>query len=67
MCLYVLLQVEVFNFLYIAEHNKSHVVYCLDCARKISPRLDNFVVLNQYKMEELMETYDSFQPGVPVS
>ena len=60
-------QVEVFNFLYVSEQNKSHVVHCLDCARKINPRLDGFVVLNQYRMEELMETYDNFQPGSPVS
>ena len=60
-------QLEVFNFLYVSEQNKSHIVHCLDCARKINPRLDGFVVLNQYRMEELMETYDNFQPGSPVS
>ena len=61
------LQVEVFNFLFVTEQDKKHVVHCLDCARKISPTLNNLVVLNQYKMAELMEVYDSFQLGSTVS
>jgi len=56
-------QVEVFNILFVLEQDRKHIVHCLNCARKISATLDKFVVLNQYKLDELMEVYDSFQLG----
>jgi len=39
---------------------KKHVVHCLDCARKISETLEEFVILEEYRMKELMEIYDNF-------
>jgi len=60
-------QAEVFSILFVLEQDKKHIVHCLNCARKISPTLDKFVVLNQYRLDELMEVYDSFQLGSIVS
>lgn len=59
----VFLQVEVFNMLFVtSEHSakKTYVVHCEDCARAKSPSLTGVVVLEQYRTEELMKTYDSF-------
>lgn len=56
-------QVEVFNLLFVTSENnsrKTYVVHCEDCARQRSPNLTNVVVLEQYRIEELMNTYDSF-------
>ena len=56
-------QVEVFDVLFVTSENnnkKSYVVHCEDCARANSPSLAGVVVLEQYRMEELMRTYDSF-------
>lgn len=56
-------QVEVFNLLFVTSENstkKSYVVHCEDCARAKSPALAGVVVLEQYRIEELMRTYDSF-------
>ncbi len=36
------------------------MVQCQDCARKGSNELDGFVVLEQYRMEDLMQVYDQF-------
>ncbi|KAM6908919.1 uncharacterized protein kdm6ba [Xenentodon cancila] len=55
--------VEVFDLLFVTCENssrKTYVVHCEDCARQRSPNLTNVVVLEQYRMEELMSTYDSF-------
>ncbi|XP_028998390.2 lysine-specific demethylase 6B [Betta splendens] len=55
--------VEVFNLLFVTSENnsrKTYVVHCEDCARQRSPNLNNVVVLEQYRMEELMTAYDSF-------
>ncbi|XP_053717189.1 lysine-specific demethylase 6B isoform X1 [Synchiropus splendidus] len=54
---------EVFNLLFVTSENssrKTYVVHCEDCARQRSPNLNNVVVLEQYSIEELMNTYDSF-------
>ncbi|XP_062982627.1 lysine-specific demethylase 6A isoform X2 [Elgaria multicarinata webbii] len=62
-------EVEVFNLLYVTNESnsrKTYVVHCLDCARKISGNLENFVVLEQYKMEELMQIYDQFTLAPPL-
>lgn len=47
--------------MFVVEQDKKNAVHCLNCARKATSQLKNFVVLNQYKTDELMETYDSFQ------
>ncbi|XP_050968836.1 lysine (K)-specific demethylase 6A, like isoform X2 [Labeo rohita] len=56
-------EVEVFNLLFVTSDSysrKSYVVHCQDCARKGSNDLDGFVVLEQYRMEDLMQVYDQF-------
>ncbi len=67
---------EVFNILFVSEQaaieqgNKKtdkigmavqHVVHCQACARKRSHLLENFVILNQYNMEDLKNIFDQFQ------
>ncbi|XP_056103798.1 lysine (K)-specific demethylase 6B, b isoform X2 [Rhinichthys klamathensis goyatoka] len=55
--------VEVFNLLFVTSENssrKTYVVHCEDCARERSPSLTGVVVLEQYRVDELMNTYDSF-------
>lgn len=59
----VSVQVEVFDLLFVTSENsskKSYVVHCEDCARAKSPSLAGVVVLEQYRIEELMKTYDGF-------
>ena len=56
-----MLQVEVFNILFVKEQDQKFVVHCQDCARKIHPKLDGFVILNQYHIHDLIYTYDNFQ------
>ena len=51
----------MFNILFVKEQDQKFVVHCQDCARKIHPKLDGFVVLNQYHLYDLINTYDSFQ------
>uniref|UniRef100_A0A3Q3DK63 [histone H3]-trimethyl-L-lysine(27) demethylase n=1 Tax=Hippocampus comes TaxID=109280 RepID=A0A3Q3DK63_HIPCM len=56
-------EVEVYDLLFVTSESnsrKTYVVHCQDCARRGSPNLDNFVVLEQYKVEELMQVYDHF-------
>ncbi|KAJ3585518.1 hypothetical protein NHX12_014237 [Muraenolepis orangiensis] len=55
--------VEVFDLLFVTSESssrKTYVVHCEDCARRRSPSLANVVVLEQYRIDELMTTYDSF-------
>ncbi|XP_061566505.1 lysine-specific demethylase 6B [Cololabis saira] len=55
--------VEVFNLLFVTSENssrKTYVVHCEDCARQRNPQLTNVVVLEQYRIEEIMNMYDSF-------
>lgn len=54
---------EVFNLLFVSSDSysrKSYVVHCQDCARKGSSDLEGFVVLEQIKVEDLMQIYDQF-------
>ncbi|XP_072302637.1 lysine (K)-specific demethylase 6B, b isoform X2 [Eucyclogobius newberryi] len=54
---------EVFNLLFVTSESsskKTYVVHCEDCARRKSPALGGVVVLEQYRIEELMKTYDTF-------
>uniref|UniRef100_A0AAY4DGX7 [histone H3]-trimethyl-L-lysine(27) demethylase n=1 Tax=Denticeps clupeoides TaxID=299321 RepID=A0AAY4DGX7_9TELE len=56
-------EVEVFDLLFVTSESnsrKTYVVHCQDCARKACANLDNFVVLEQYRMEDLMQVYDQF-------
>ncbi|KAL1121992.1 hypothetical protein AAG570_003400, partial [Ranatra chinensis] len=53
-------EMEVFNVLFIREQEKRHVVHCMDCARKQAPGLEGFVCLEEYRMSDLMEVFDSF-------
>ncbi|XP_072231218.1 lysine (K)-specific demethylase 6B, b isoform X2 [Leuresthes tenuis] len=55
--------VEVFDLLFVTSDDsskKTYVVHCEDCARAKSSKLEGVVVLEQYRIEELMRTYDSF-------
>ncbi|XP_061596025.1 lysine-specific demethylase 6B-like isoform X2 [Cololabis saira] len=55
--------VEVFDLLFVTTESsskKTYVVHCEDCARAKSSLLSGVVVLEQYRMEELMRTYDNF-------
>ncbi|XP_031729153.1 lysine-specific demethylase 6A isoform X4 [Anarrhichthys ocellatus] len=56
-------EVEVFDLLFVTTESnsrKTYVVHCQDCARRGSANLDNFVVLEQYKIDDLMQVYDQF-------
>ena len=55
------MQEEVFDILFVTEQDKKHVVHCQNCACKISPALEGFVVLEQYHLDDLIEMYDKFQ------
>lgn len=60
-----LFQVEVFNLLFVrsellSRKQKQYVVHCQDCARKGSAELDNFVVVEKHRMDDLMQVYDQF-------
>ncbi|XP_051937689.1 lysine-specific demethylase 6A isoform X1 [Hippocampus zosterae] len=62
-------EVEVYDLLFVTSESnsrKTYVVHCQDCARRGSPNLDNFVVLEQYKVEELMQVYDHFTLASPL-
>ncbi|KAG5833339.1 hypothetical protein ANANG_G00274900 [Anguilla anguilla] len=61
-------EVEVFDLLFVTSESnsrKTYVVHCQDCARRGSSDLDTFVVLEQYKMEDLMQVYDQFTLAPP--
>ncbi|MEQ2259818.1 Lysine-specific demethylase 6A [Ameca splendens] len=56
-------EVEVFDLLFVTSESnsrKTYVVHCQDCARRASTNLENFVVLEQYKIQDLMQVYDQF-------
>uniref|UniRef100_A0A8C1KSK7 [histone H3]-trimethyl-L-lysine(27) demethylase n=1 Tax=Cyprinus carpio TaxID=7962 RepID=A0A8C1KSK7_CYPCA len=56
-------EVEVFDLLFVTSESnsrKTYVVHCQGCARRCSPNLENFVVLEQYRIEDLMQVYDQF-------
>ncbi|XP_027289110.1 lysine-specific demethylase 6A isoform X25 [Cricetulus griseus] len=62
-------EVEVFDLLFVTNESnsrKTYIVHCQDCARKSSGNLENFVVLEQYKMEDLMQVYDQFTLAPPL-
>ncbi|XP_062258158.1 lysine-specific demethylase 6A [Platichthys flesus] len=62
-------EVEVFDLLFVTSESnsrKTYVVHCQDCARRGSSNLDNFVVLEQYKNDDLMQVYDQFTLASPL-
>ncbi|XP_043987184.1 lysine-specific demethylase 6A isoform X1 [Gambusia affinis] len=62
-------EVEVFDLLFVSNESnsrKTYVVQCQDCARRASADLDSFVVLEQYKIEDLMQVYDQFTLASPL-
>ncbi|KAM8857771.1 lysine-specific demethylase 6A [Synchiropus picturatus] len=62
-------EVEVYDLLFVTSESnsrKTYVVHCQDCARRASDNLDNFVVLEQYKIEDLMQVYDQFTLASPL-
>lgn len=61
------LKVEVFDVLFVMEQDRKYVVHCMDCGRKISNILEGFIILNQYRLEELCDVYDRFQLSCHVS
>ncbi|XP_069492596.1 lysine-specific demethylase 6A isoform X2 [Ambystoma mexicanum] len=62
-------EVEVFDLLFVTKESnfkKTYIVHCHDCALKTCRSLDNFVVLEQYKLEDLMQIYDQFTLAPPL-
>lgn len=53
-------EIEVFNVLFVKEQERRHVVHCIDCARRQAPRLESFVVLEEYHLNDLCQVYDNF-------
>lgn len=53
-------ELEVFDVLFVREQERRHVVHCVDCARRQAPRLEGFVVLEEFHLHDLTHIYDSF-------
>ncbi|KAM6149273.1 LOW QUALITY PROTEIN: lysine-specific demethylase 6A-like [Rhynchocyon petersi] len=56
-------EVEVFDLLFVTNESnsqKTYIIYCQNCAQKTNGNLENFVVLEQYKMDDLEQVYDQF-------
>ncbi len=52
---------EVFDTLFVKENEKKHVVHCLRCARRHDRNLRGFVCLEEYHLQDLLDTYDNFR------
>lgn len=53
-------EIEVFNILFVKAIEKKLVVHCMKCALEASQVLESFVVLQEYDMSQLKETYSNF-------
>lgn len=56
-------QVEVFNILFVTSESggkNTYLVHCESCARSATSATSSVVILEQYRVEELMQMYDSF-------
>jgi histone demethylase len=54
-----LCEIEVFNLLFVKEISGKWKIFCVQCARRNN--LDDYVVLQQYPVEELQLIFDRFQ------
>ena len=52
---------EVFGLFFIKAADDSPGLYCLNCTHRRSPNLSGFVCLEEYKLKELSDVYDSFK------
>ncbi|XP_073403146.1 lysine-specific demethylase 6B [Dendrobates tinctorius] len=62
--------VEVFNILFVTSESggkNTYLVHCETCARATSISSSSVVILEQYRVEELMQMYDSFHLSPPPS
>uniref|UniRef100_A0A673MV32 [histone H3]-trimethyl-L-lysine(27) demethylase n=1 Tax=Sinocyclocheilus rhinocerous TaxID=307959 RepID=A0A673MV32_9TELE len=62
-------EVEVFDLLFVTSESnsrKTYVVHCQGCARRCSPKIENFVVLEQYRIEDLTHMCDQFTLAPPL-
>lgn len=62
--------VEVFNILFVTSESggkNTYLVHCESCARTASTSSSSVVILEQYRVEELMQIYDSFHLASPPS
>ncbi|XP_018421336.1 PREDICTED: lysine-specific demethylase 6B isoform X2 [Nanorana parkeri] len=62
--------VEVFNILFVTSESggkNTYLVHCESCARQVNNNMSSVVILEQYKMEELMQMYDNFHLTPPPS
>ncbi|KAH9416118.1 Lysine-specific demethylase 6A [Dermatophagoides pteronyssinus] len=57
----VVCDIEVFNILFVKEIERKHVVHCFYCAQKMQNNLNDFVILEEYKLNDLTKVYDNFQ------
>lgn len=53
-------EIEVFNILFVKSIEKKLMPHCAKCAIEASQVLENFVVLQEYDMAYLKETYSNF-------
>ena len=53
-------EIEVFAILFVKAIEKKLVVHCAKCAIEASPILENFVVLQEFDINYLKETYSNF-------
>lgn len=51
---------ETFCLMFLKRKDEQFLVFCQNCALKMSGKLDNFIVLMQYKLSELIDLYDNF-------
>ncbi|KAM4040090.1 lysine-specific demethylase 6B isoform 2-T4 [Anomaloglossus baeobatrachus] len=62
--------VEVFNILFVTSESggkNTYLVHCETCARTTNISSHSVVILEQYRVEELMQMYDSFHLSPPPS
>merc|ERR1711997_1076697 len=52
---------EVFAILFVREENGKPMIHCLGCASRKMSDLRGFVCLEECRLKELMEVYDSFR------
>lgn len=68
---FIFFQLEVFNVLFVREQENRHIVHCVSCARRQTSSLQGFVCLEEYRLSELTQVYDSFilhkPPALPAT